>query len=115
MLTLSRWKIGLVLISALFGILFTAPNVLPPQVLDAWPGFLPHQKLNLGLDLRGGSYLLYEVDTAALNRERLTNLTEEIRTRLRADNIEFTGLGEVGEKISVRVNDPAQLEAASKA
>ena len=114
MLTLSRWKIGLVLISALFGILFTAPNVLPPQVLDAWPAFLPHQKLNLGLDLRGGSYLLLEVDTEALNKERLTNLTEEIRTRLRTDKVEFSDLGVAGDKISVRISDPTQVDAVAK-
>jgi preprotein translocase subunit SecD len=114
MLTLSRWKIGLVLASLIFGILFTLPNVLPPSVMQVWPSFLPQQKLNLGLDLRGGSYLLYEVDTAALNKERLTNLTEEIRVRLRADKVEFSELGTVGDKITVRIDDPTQLDAANK-
>ncbi len=50
-------------------------------------GWLPHDKLSLGLDLRGGSYLLEEVDTNALNQERLTNLTEDVRARLRAAQI----------------------------
>src|SRR5438552_9518533 len=114
MLTLSRWKVGLVLASLLFGILFTLPNVLPQKTLDAWPAFLPHQKLNLGLDLQGGSYLLYEVDTQALRKERLTNLTEDIRTKLRNDQIDFSELGVVNGKISVRINDPAQVGAALK-
>ena len=43
--------------------LFTLPNVLPANVRDSLPGFLPKQTLNLGLDLQGGSYLLLEVDT----------------------------------------------------
>ncbi len=55
---------------------------------------MPQQKLNLGLDLQGGSYLLYEVDTDALRAERLTNLVEDVRTTLRNDQIEFGELGE---------------------
>ena len=77
MLELSRWKIILVAGSLIFGLLFSLPNVLPDSVLAHWPGFLPHQRLNLGLDLQGGSSLLYEVDTDALKKERLNDLTEE--------------------------------------
>ena len=58
MLQLSRWKIVLVLGSVIFGILFSLPNVLTDAQLAQLPGFLPHQRLNLGLDLQGGSSLL---------------------------------------------------------
>lgn len=112
MLALSRWKVALVLGSLIFGLLFTLPNVLSPAALRALPGFLPQQRLNLGLDLQGGSYLLLEVDTAALRKERLTNLTEDIRTRLRAEQIGFGDLGVVGDKISLRITDPAQVDQA---
>jgi preprotein translocase subunit SecD len=109
MLALTRWKIFLVAASLLFGLIFTLPNVLPAGVLPAWA---PSQRLNLGLDLQGGSYLLLEVDTAALKKERLTNLTEDIRTKLRAEQIEFTALALVGDTIGVRITDPAQVQAA---
>jgi hypothetical protein len=66
MLTLSRWKIIAVTLSVIFGILFSLPNVLPQKTLDAMPGWLPHQKLNLGLDLQGGSYLLLMRSTPTL-------------------------------------------------
>ncbi len=93
MLTLSRWKIGLVLASLLFGLLFTLPNLLPPGGRGLAARLLPHDRLNLGLDLQGGSYLLEEVDTGALQKERLTNLTEDVRTKLRdrADRLHRTG------------------------
>ncbi|MGI9170710.1 MAG: protein translocase subunit SecD, partial [Caulobacteraceae bacterium] len=70
MLALTRWKIGLVLASFLFGLIFTLPNLLPPAAVSALPAWMPHQRLSLGLDLQGGSYLLMEVDTAALKKER---------------------------------------------
>ncbi|HEY5072924.1 MAG TPA: protein translocase subunit SecD [Caulobacteraceae bacterium] len=109
MLTLSRWKILLVVGSLLFGLLFTLPNLAPAGFLPSWA---PNQRLNLGLDLQGGSYLLLEVDTNALNKERLTNLTEDIRTRLKAGQIEFTELGGQGDTVSVRITDPAQVQTA---
>ncbi len=106
MLVLSRWKIVLVLASLVFGLVFTLPNLVPSGVLPSW---LPNQRLNLGLDLQGGSYLLLEVDTDALSRERLTNLTEDIRSRLKADTIDFSGLGATGGAINVRITDPNQV------
>src|SRR5271155_888131 len=109
MLTLSRWKIILVLASLLFGLVFTLPNVVPGRIL---PGFLPQQKLNLGLDLQGGSYLLLEVDTGALKKERLTNLTEDVRTKLQGAQIDFSGLGVTGDTIGVRITDPSKTDAA---
>ncbi len=112
MLTLSRWKIIAVTLSVIFGILFSLPNVLPQKTLDAMPGWLPHQKLNLGLDLQGGSYLLYEVDTDALHRERLSDLMEDTRTQLRSEQIPFGELAQQGEVISVRIGDPSRYEAA---
>src|SRR4051812_10241550 len=110
MLQLSRWKVILVVLSAIFGIAFTLPNLLPANVV--LPGFVPNQRLNLGLDLQGGSYLLLEVDTNALKKERLINLTEDVRTNLRNENIEFSGLGQVGDSVSVRITDAAKLDDA---
>lgn len=109
MLALSRWKIGLVIAAALFGLIFTLPNLVPPGTLPAW---MPNQRLNLGLDLQGGSYLLLEVDTVALKKERLTNLTEDIRTKLRTEQIDFTGLAVVGDSVNVRITAPDQTAKA---
>ena len=111
MLALSRWKIILVVASALFGLIFTLPNLLPQGTLPAWA---PHQRLHLGLDLQGGSFLLLEVDTNALRKERLTNLTEDVRAKLQAEQIDFSGLGVSGDTINVRITDPTKVDAAYK-
>jgi preprotein translocase subunit SecD len=114
MLALSRWKVILVLASAIFGLVFTLPNLLPDQALQAMPSWLPHDRLSLGLDLRGGSYLLMEVDTNALNQERLTNLTEDVRTKLRVAQINFSNLALQGQVVQVQITDPAQYDQAYK-
>lgn len=114
MLQLSRWKIFLVAASVIFGLLFTMPNVVPPAVMATMPSWLPHDTLALGLDLRGGSYLLMEVDTAALTKERLTNLTEDVRTKLNVAQIGFSNLALNGGVVSVRITDPNQYDTAFK-
>jgi preprotein translocase subunit SecD len=115
MLALSRWKIILVLGSVIFGILFSLPNVLPDKALASLPGFLPHQRLNLGLDLQGGSSLLYEVDTAALQKERLNDLSEEASSELRDAQIIFSNLNTTGNIVQVTITDPAQMDQAQAA
>lgn len=115
MVSLSRWKVLLVALSAAFGVLFTLPNFLPQQTRDALPGFFPKRTLNLGLDLQGGSHLLFEVDVNALRAERLTNMTEDVRTALAAEQIAFTDLGQVNGAVSVRITDPGQVNAAVNA
>jgi preprotein translocase subunit SecD len=115
MMNLSRWKVILVVLAAVFGALFTLPNMLPPDVREKLPAFLPQKALNLGLDLQGGSYLLYSVDTQALRTERLTNLTEDVRKTLTDAQIPFTDLGQVGGALSVRITDPGQVTQAQNA
>jgi len=115
MMTLSRWKVILVVLATIFGALFTLPNVLPPDMREQLPGFLPKKALNLGLDLQGGSYLLYSVDTQALRNERLTNLTEDVRKTLTDAQIPFTDLGQVNGALSARITDPGQLAKAQNA
>ena len=53
---------------------------------------LPGEKINLGLDLRGGSHLLLRVDIDAVQQERLDIIAETIRQEFRGAKIRFSGL-----------------------
>ena len=110
MIQLRPWKVVVVALAVVFGLLFSLPNAAPPGSV---PGWLPNQRLNLGLDLQGGSYLLLEVDLDSLHKEQLTNLTEEIRQALLKKQIMFTGLSVVGDHVALRIANPAQVDAAS--
>lgn len=114
MLTLSRWKVLLVVLSMVLGVLFALPNALPKEVRDDLPGFLPKKTLNLGLDLQGGSYLLLEVDIAALRSERLTNTLEDVRTQLREARIAHSDLRVLNGGVTVRITEPGQVNEATR-
>jgi preprotein translocase subunit SecD len=115
MMNLARWKVVLVVLATVLGALFTLPNLLPANVRDGLPGFMPKNTLHLGLDLQGGSDLLYSVDTVALRNERLTNMAEDVRTTLRDKQIAFTDLAVNGPEIGLRITDPAQANDALNA
>ncbi|ESQ76375.1 protein translocase subunit SecD [Asticcacaulis sp. AC402] len=112
MMTLSRWKVGLVLFATLLGILFSLPNFLPQSVKDSISGFAPTKGLNLGLDLQGGSYLLVEVDTAALQKERTGNLVEQVRQELNRKGIETASVTGEGTRVQVRIVNADQVQEA---
>ena len=74
------------------GLLFALPNVLPASVLERWPNYLPNKPVALGLDLRGGSHLVLEVDGTELRRERLLNLADDARRLLRESDIPWRNI-----------------------
>ena len=93
MLHFPRWRVILVWVVSVWAILFTLPNLLPENVRNSLPPFFPKQTVNLGLDLRGGSYLLYEVDLGTLTRERLETETDNMARALQEakPRIGYTG------------------------
>jgi len=111
MLYFARWKVAAIFGVILLGVLLTLPNFIPRSAIPSW---LPARQIALGLDLRGGSYLLLEVDLKAVVRERLESLADGVRTRLRAANIGYLNLqaDPASERLSFRVRDPAQVQAA---
>ncbi len=114
MIQVARWKVILVVLATVLGILFSLPNLLPQKTLDQIPKWIPAKHLNLGLDLRGGAYLQLSVDTAQLKKSRLVNLAEDIRSNLRTNQLGSAGLVQTGDSIVVTVSDPTQMDAAFK-
>jgi protein-export membrane protein SecD len=105
MLYFQTWKVTLILVVCALGLVFTLPNLFSPQMVARWPTWLPDKQISLGLDLRGGSYLLYEVDMGAVRKEELTNLVDELRTQLVAAKIGYTGLAVDGDHVAFVLRD----------
>ncbi len=106
MLNFPLWKVGIIVVVLLWGTVLALPNmfsdgflgVQPKEVSDptntaavaayeqqlqeadqSW-WFLPSGKLNLGLDLQGGVYLLMEIDPAEIAANRLETVQADIRS-----------------------------------
>ena len=116
MLRLPRWRVILVIVVSIFGIVFAAPNLIPANIRASLPPFM-QQTLNLGLDLQGGSHLLLEVDTSELKRGQLDNIADQMFAALRdaTPAIHVAGRGVVGDAARVRVVDQADMSRAMSA
>ena len=115
MLYFANWKIALICAICALGVLLSLPNLFSSSLLAQMPRFLPHKQVALGLDLRGGSYLLLQVDVAAAQRERLNSLIDNVRNALRDANIGYTGLDVAGDAITFTIREIDRVEDARQA
>jgi preprotein translocase subunit SecD len=112
MLYFENWKIALICAVCALGVLLSLPNLFSPSLLAHLPSWLPHKQVALGLDLRGGSYLLLQVDVAAAQHERLNSIVDNVRNALRDANIGYTGLNVESDAITFTVRDRDRVEDA---
>ena len=117
MLDFPRWKIWGIVLLCLLGIAFAVPSFFPEAQTAKWPAGVPTARINLGLDLLGGSHLLLEADTRDVTRQRLQVKEEEVRTELgRARTpIEIGDISTSDGRLSFMLRNPAQVDAAREA
>jgi preprotein translocase subunit SecD len=113
MLQFESWKKLLVLFVVALGIVYALPNLLPSGE-ESDSGLLPGQKINLGLDLQGGSHLLMLVDMEVVETERLNSLGETIRQEFRTEKIRFSDLKVENRSVSVSVRKTDDVGAAEQ-
>jgi preprotein translocase subunit SecD len=114
MLDFPKWKVWLVSLVVAAGVLLSIPSLLAgTPYAGAWPKWLPQYKVNLGLDLAGGSHLLYEADQNDALKQRLQAKEDEVATELRRDpRIDVGDISTAGGRLSFLVRDPTQVDAA---
>jgi preprotein translocase subunit SecD len=112
MLRFGRWKALIVLLVCLVGAAFAAPNLISRETAEALPEWLPHRQISLGLDLQGGSHILFEVDTGVVLNEHMDSLVESARQALREARIRYRDLGAQGDTASVTILDDNRLSEA---
>lgn len=109
-----RWKLILISFVCALGIIFAAPNFLTNSQLAALPNWLPKSTMNLGLDLKGGSHLLLEVDYKAYLKEQLENLRESIRQDLREKKIGYVNLSVNADTVTFSLRDDDSIISTEK-
>ncbi len=113
MLDFPRWKVIWLWAVALLCAAAALPSIASVAGIG-WPSVLPNPKVNLGLDLAGGSHILLEADASQVGRQRLETMEESVRQRFRAAQPRIQ-VGEISNRngaLSFVVPDPAQVDAA---
>ena len=99
MLYFSKFRIISVILISLFFILIASSN------LFKFENNLLNKKINLGLDLQGGSYLLLEIDNNPVIEQKIQNLSITIRNYFKDKNIRIKNLKILGQKLSFSVDE----------
>src|ERR1700726_576858 len=111
MLYFTRWKALAIILTALVVCLCAVPNFFPEARVKTWPAWA-QRHLVLGLDLQGGSYLLLEVDSNYVKKEKLDQIRDDARQLLRAAKIVYTGLNVRNDTVEVRITKDTDLPTA---
>ncbi len=114
MLDFPRWKIWSILAIVAIGIAFAVPSLIPEAILGRVVNVEKLPRINLGLDLSGGSHILLEADTADVARQRVAVMEETVRAEMRRGDpkIDVGEISTAGNSLSFMVRDSSQLDAA---
>ena len=79
-----------------------------------WLNSLGLEPMSLGLDLRGGMLLVYEVDTEGAVAQLLQRMERDFRKVLRDARIQYQEVAVSGNSVQVTLRDPSETAAARK-
>ncbi|MDR6304637.1 preprotein translocase subunit SecD [Nitrobacter vulgaris] len=111
MLYFTRWKALAIIMTALAICLCAVPNFFPEAQVKTWPKWA-QRHIVLGLDLQGGSYLLLEVDSNYVKKEKLDQVRDDARKALRDARIAYTGLAAKNGAVEVRISKEEEFQTA---
>lgn len=111
MLSFPKWKIFLIISVCLVSFFLAIINILPKNSKTS--SILPGQRINLGLDLRGGSQLMLEIDFDTYLKERMENLRDDLKQEFKKELVR-TIPSVTNKKIIFTVSSDEELEKAKK-
>ncbi len=100
-----QWRAGLIISFLALSVIFLVPSLV--DSLPKWWGkVLPTERIHLGLDLRGGMYLLLEVETQKAVDSAMDKYASDIKDTLAKKDIPFNKVERTSDgKISVILPD----------
>ena len=101
------WKTLTVILLVSLGVIFSIPSIIYNDNTDNW--FLKN-KINLGLDLQGGSYLLLEVNFDVLYDEELENFSDSMRLLSRDAQIKINQISINDDELIVIFEDKIEIK-----
>ena len=123
---LSFIRVSIILVISSLALFFAAPNLFYSTVEErnnqfnpekSWLDLLPSSLVKLGLDLKGGVYMLLEIETESVIREKFDFLWIDIRDsliKLRSEVGSIKRLDKSGEILKIKIGNPKNMSIAIK-
>ena len=100
MLYFSKTKIIVIYLLIIVLTFFSLTNLI-----DNEDNLILSKNVNLGLDLQGGSYLLLEVDSKPVIKQKLQNKLIDLRKILKDKNIKYRNLKIINNQINFELSE----------
>lgn len=108
----SRWGALATLFLSIASVVFALPNLIPISTYETLPEWAQLPRMPLGLDLRGGTHLLYQIDTVQLKKDWLQSLQTDARRALSEEKVAHSGVVIAGNQVRVTLRDPEKMDVA---
>jgi len=99
-----RWKNIVVALVCVMSVYCAVPSLMPSVAQSSLKAYFPKERVNLGLDLKGGASILVEVDFAQYQRDQKQYLMNQIAGALRATS-QLAVINENSQGFEIRFND----------
>jgi len=110
----SRGWIIVILIALLLSVIFLTPTFLGDMLPGWWGKVFPQRGLRLGLDLRGGIYLLLGVRAENAVEQELSNMKELMNEELAKDKVLPKSFQNSGKTLTISFFSKSDLEKTRK-
>ncbi|MBD5397901.1 protein translocase subunit SecD [bacterium] len=117
---ISKTKLFTISIIMIVAIILVIPTFLTEEQRLHLPEYMQDSEISLGLDLKGGAYILLEADIDGVIKERYTMLKDTLRKELRGDKsnnqkmIPYSNLTGVANSVSVVIKNSDDIAEAKK-
>ncbi len=106
----NKFNLITLLFVSILSIIYALPNLFNNFKLNSYNTLLPGKTVNLGLDLKGGSYLLLKAEMESVFMEKLDNTLGQIRKSLRKNKIKYKNLRTFDNRISFNIRNSDDLQ-----
>ena len=117
---ISKIKLFTISIIMILAIILVIPTFLTEEQRLHLPEYMQDSEISLGLDLKGGAYILLEADIDGVIKERYSILKDTIRKELRGDKsndkniIPYSNLTGISNSVSVVIKNKDDITEARK-
>ena len=116
----SKFKFFSILAIALIAFAIVLPSFISERTREKMPRFLQGDPIALGLDLKGGAYILLEADIDTVVKEKNTQIKDIVRKELRGDKekgdamIPYANLTGTANWTTVIIKNPEDIKEAKR-
>ncbi|MBP7190554.1 MAG: protein translocase subunit SecD, partial [Rickettsiaceae bacterium] len=108
MKSLSLWRVSLSVLFTILSVVYLLPNF----EFGKGVSWLPSSKINLGLDLQGGSHILLDVEFDSYIKDQLEVVSSEVRKGLISNKIGYKNLHSGDTQITFNLRNEEDFQEA---